>query len=265
LRVTSGRFNPAIADSTVQRKMKTVKYEISDLPPLGSMADEAVIAHHESGHAVVACLVVGHTVTSVTLGLVRTQYNRDPRMRLGEAMIACAGPLAEGRYLRMPFARQQLLWIFGSEWDADRANARRHLEAARFESCIENLETLLREVRPMVRQHWRAICAVAAELQARGVLNGDEVTAIAGPARHPWRCCLPQRQGPEDIMSQARHRKDGPRIKRYCLSEATRPGQPWVVTNTTPHGGRAFAETTAEEAGVVLGARSPPAGPRSRR
>jgi hypothetical protein len=138
--------------------------------------DALIAAHHEAGHATIACLL-GHTVTSVTLGLVKTTYDRDdPHGHLAEAKIACAGPCAEARYLHQPFARQQVLWFFGDS--ADRINACRHLSAAGFESCIHNLEILMRRTRPMVRSNWSTIMRVAAELEARRTLTGDEVSRL---------------------------------------------------------------------------------------
>ena len=103
---------------------------------------------------------------------VRTRYQHaDYHARLGEAAIALAGPLAELRCRPTTRAEREVLWR--ENWRTDLDNARRHIEA-----CGADGQWVARQVRQLVRKHWRAIERVAAALQQRGTLTNAEIDRL---------------------------------------------------------------------------------------
>ena len=85
--------------------------------------------------------------------------------------IALAGPLAEQRCRKTTAVQRRALWR--EAWHTDLENARQHIQV-----CGVDGQWLARQVRALVRQHWRAIERVAAALQQRGTLTNAEIDML---------------------------------------------------------------------------------------
>jgi hypothetical protein len=137
-----------------------------------------IIAHHEAGHAVVA-RALGLEVTRVDLKFCRTRRRDDPITYWSQAVVACAGPIAELRFAG--YCEDTLAMMEGSAWKTDRANAHdwlRRLDdsgAARFKATLEQAQNMAAH---LVGEHWDAIVRVAEALASEGELSGARIGAL---------------------------------------------------------------------------------------
>lgn len=161
-------------------------------------------AHHESGHAVVAC-ILGHPFEVVSLledpsddraGGVRPRplphALGEPFLRVAairRLRVVYAGCLPEARYLDVDFTR---VWSSKYSW-SDREVAGQLgclLSASLGGSPLTHQRAALRTAQDLVDAHCASIAAVALELAERDELSPDRVAEIVaatgGSPRFPW-------------------------------------------------------------------------------
>lgn len=134
-------------------------------------------AHHEAGH-VVAYHVRGALVQWVSLGACYAEPATDPVALLAGAECAVLAGFDDH-----PSNQDERLLV--AAW-------RHHGQTARWRAAQE------REARTLLRAHWPAVEAVAAQLQLRGMLTGSQCAKImrAAMAAEARRAADAYRTGP---------------------------------------------------------------------
>ncbi len=138
-------------------------------------------AHHESGHAVIAGVLIGRRRCGGAAILVGDPYRSgyatvhasDADVRT-QILISLAGGIAEQRIIRR--FGDPTLTVADHADHFDRQRIRR----LAIDHCVNKfeLDTLRIRARRLVREHWGAVKRVASALYRNGMLEGREIDKL---------------------------------------------------------------------------------------
>jgi hypothetical protein len=131
---------------------------------------------HEAGHAV-ASVLLGHPVVKVArdgVDNLRKRHSKAARMR--EIVVATCGPASEQYWFPVPMQKRRELWR--EHWHSDAGNIAKHLATLPPHLRKAMRRALTKQAVHLVAKYRREIAVVAAALEQRGTLTGDDVKKI---------------------------------------------------------------------------------------